>query len=93
MSKDDNKFDRLRKEVNMKLLNRIYIGAKSRMIRASESVKEFLASESGIDGIVVTIIILLIAVLLIAVFWGRLKEWVSGIMDQIFGTSFDTEGL
>lgn len=77
----------------MNLLNYVYIGAKTRMLRAADSVKTFLASEHGVSGIVVTIIILLIAVLLIAVFWTRLKEWVSGLMDQIFGTSFTDEGL
>ena len=42
---------------------------------------------------VATIIILLIVVLLIGVFWDRLQEWLSGIMDQIFGSSFTADGL
>ena len=77
----------------MYLLDSLYISAQSRVRMARDKVKEFLASQRGVSNVVATIIVLLIVVLLIAVFWSRLKEWVSGIMDQIFGTTFDDSGL
>lgn len=77
----------------MNKLDKLYISAVNKAERAKNRVTNFLASQEGVSNVVATIIVLLIVVLLIAVFWDRLKEWVSGIMDQIFGTSFDDSGL
>lgn len=77
----------------MVLLDALYISAQSRLRLARDKAKEFLASQRGVSNVVATIIVLLIVVLLIGVFWNRLKEWVADIMDQIFGTSYDDSGL
>lgn len=77
----------------MNAIDRLYIGAQLRLMRAKDRVKEFWASQSGVANVVATIIILLIVVLLIAAFWSQLKTWIQGIMDQIFGNSFDDSGL
>lgn len=71
----------------------LYIYTQNRLLSAKDRMKEFWNSQDGVSNVVATIIILLIVVLLIAAFWGRLKEWIGGIMDSIFGTSFDDSGL
>lgn len=77
----------------MMLLDALYISAQTRIRMARDKVREFWSSQQGVSNVVATIIILLIVVLLIAAFWGQLKTWVQGIMDQIFGTQFDGSGL
>ena len=77
----------------MNALDRLYISAQINAERAKNRIKDFLAEQNGVSNVVATIIILLIVVLLIGIFWGRLKEWIGGIMDQIFGTQFDASGL
>lgn len=81
----------------MQYLDRMYIAAsiKAAALRDKimKEIKDFYGSEDGVSNVVATIIILLIVVLLIAVFWGRLKEWVSDMMDTIFGTEFTDDGL
>ena len=54
----------------------------------------FHFSDFGLETDLIVLIALgLIVVLLIGVFWERLQEWLSGIMETIFGTSFDAGGL
>lgn len=77
----------------MKLLDGLYIRAMVAASKVKENVKDFLDSQEGVSNVVATIVVLLITVLLIAVFWDRLKDWVNGIMDQVFGTTFDDSGL
>lgn len=74
-------------------LDSAYIWMSIRASKVRDDVKDFLSEQSGVSNVVATIIILLIVVLLIAAFWGRLKDWIGGIMDTIFGTSFDDSGL
>lgn len=74
-------------------LNCLLVGAQVRAVKLKEDVKDFFASERGVSNIVAMIIILLIVVLLIGVFWDKLQEWLSGLMDQIFNSSFNTDGL
>ena len=50
-------------------------------------------SQDGVSNVVATIIILLIVVLLIGVFWDRLKTFVGDMMDKIFNTEFTDSGL
>ncbi len=71
----------------MYLLDSLYIRVQSRMRMAGEKAKEFFTSQRGVSNV------LLIVVLLIAAFWNQLKTWVQDIMDQIFGTKFDSDGL
>lgn len=77
----------------MMWLDSLYLNVQSRLRMAGNKVREFLTSEHGVSNVVATIIVLLIVVLLIGVFWSRLKTWVGGIMDTIFGTGFDDSGL
>jgi Flp pilus assembly pilin Flp len=77
----------------MELLDRLYISAQSRLWRAKDKVKEFMDSQDGVSNVVATIIILLIVVLLIGVFWDRLKTFVGDMMDKIFNTEFTDSGL
>ena len=71
----------------------MYIYTQNRLLRAKDRMKEFWASQDGVSNVVATIIILLIVVLLIAAFWSQLKTWIQGIMDEIFGKSFNSDGL
>ena len=71
----------------MYLLDSLYIRVQSRMRMAGEKAKEFFTSQRGVSNVVATIIVLLIVVLLLD------KTWVQDIMDQIFGTKFDSDGL
>lgn len=77
----------------MSFADNIIIGAKVRMWKTSERIKDFFAEEHGVSNVVATVILVLIVVLLIAAFWGQLKTWLSGMMKQIFGSEFDGSGL
>lgn len=77
----------------MKMLDSLCIGAMVRMTAMKDKAKDFIKSQDGVSNVVATIIILLLVVMLIAVFWENLQEWISGMMDQIFGTTFDDSGL
>lgn len=77
----------------MNVLDRAYIWTTIRLSRARDNAKEFLSSQDGVSNVVAVIIVLLITVLLIAAFWSQLKTWIQGIMDDIFGTTFDKSGL
>ena len=68
----------------MSTLDRLYIGARIRLMNAKDRMKKFWASQDGVSNVVATIVILLIVILLISVFWKQLSEWISNIMDQIF---------
>lgn len=70
----------------MNKLDCLYIGAMVRLEKAGERIRNFFASQDGVENVVATIIILLIVVLLIAVFWEQLSKWVGEIMDRIFKT-------
>ena len=72
----------------MNMLDNLCISMQIRAWRTKEKIKDFLAAQDGVSNVVATIIILLIVVLLIGMFWGRLKTWVTGLMDNIFGTEF-----
>ena len=77
----------------MEYLDNLYMQGLLLAAKGRDKAKDFLASQDGVSNVVATIIILLIVVLLIGVFWDRLQEWLSGIMDQIFGSSFTAYGL
>ena len=77
----------------MSKLDCMYISAMTKMAKVKDDIREFMTSEKGVSNIVATIIILLIVVLLIGVFWEKLQEWLTGIMNDIFGESYDASGL
>ena len=80
----------------MQYLDRMYIAASIKAAAFRDKmiagIKDFYDSEDGVSNVVATIIILLIVVILIGVFWDRLSEWISGIMDQIFGSDIPSKG-
>ncbi len=77
----------------MNTLDKFYLGTKIKAIKmkekASEGLKHFFSEEKGVSNVVATIILLLIVVLLIGIFWDKLKEWVNDLMDQIMNTKFE----
>lgn len=73
----------------MSTLDNMIIAGRCRMTKAKENFREFWSSEKGVSNVVATIIILLIVVLIIGVFWDKLKVWLDGMMAQIFDTSFE----
>lgn len=77
----------------LNVLDNAYIWMAVRASKVRDDVKDFLSEQNGVSNVVATIIILLIVVLLIGAFWDRLKIWIDGIMDNIFGTGFDDSGL
>lgn len=68
----------------MNKLDCLYFGARLRLEKAGERIRNFFVSQDGIGHVVAVILTLLIVVVLIAVFWEQLSDWVGGIMDQIF---------
>ena len=46
-------------------------------------VKAFMEDERGLSGIVVAVMLILIAVLLIGVFWNALSGWLKGIWKKV----------
>lgn len=77
----------------MSFADNIIIGAKVRMWKTSERIKDFFAEEHGVSNVVATVILVLIVVLIIAVFWKQLSGWLTGMMNTIFNPdSVPTEG-
>lgn len=70
----------------MNKLDCLYLGVRLRLEKAGERIRNFFASQDGIENVVAAILTLLIVVVLIAVFWEQLSGWVGGIMDIIFKT-------
>ena len=77
----------------MNSADNIIIGAKVRMCKMGERIKGFFEEEHGVSNVVATVILVLIVVLIIAIFWDRLKTWIDGMMNTIFGTTIDDSGL
>ncbi len=75
----------------MSYLDRAWIAMHNKAIVAKEGIKNFIRSQSGVSNVVATILILLIVVILIAVFFDRLSEWIGNIMNIIFGKKLPTE--
>lgn len=70
-------------------LDGVYISAKNRMIKG---VERFKSEELGVSSIVATVLLILIVVLLAAMFWGSIKEWMSGLWGQITDSADAIEG-
>lgn len=60
-------------------IDRLCIGAQLRVRRFIQEMKE----ESGVSGIVAAVILVLLAVLLASVFWGRLQELFVGLWRDV----------
>lgn len=46
-------------------------------------IKSFFSDERGLSGVVVAVLLILIAVLLIAVFWKALSQWLKDIWGKV----------
>lgn len=53
-------------------------------------VKSFFIDERGLSGVVVAVLLILIAVLLIAVFWNSLKDWLEDVWGDVTGANRPT---
>lgn len=60
-------------------IDRLCIGAQLRVRRFIQEMKE----ESGVSGIVAAVILVLLAVLLASVFWGRLQKLFDGLWRDV----------
>lgn len=60
-------------------IDRLCIGAQLRVRRFIQEMKE----ESGVSGIVAAVILVLLAVLLASVFWGRLQDLFVGLWSDV----------
>lgn len=63
------------------LLTRAYISMKNRALAFKESFKN---DERGVGPLVATILILVVVIIIAAVFWDRLSEWVNKMLNKIF---------
>jgi len=68
----------------MNIFDRAYLTMQQKFNNFKEDVKEFMASQSGVSNVVATILILLIVVILVGVFFNKLKEFVNGLFEKIF---------
>ena len=60
----------------------MYIGIKNRMVKGME---RFMKEEKGVSSFVATILLILIVVLLVALFWGYIKDWFETTWQKIMG--------
>ena len=72
----------------LKTLDRFYIGAKIRMANFADQFKK---DETGVSSIVATVLLILIVVLLAALFWDKISQWLNDTWEKILGQS-DTIG-
>lgn len=73
----------------MNLITRAYISMVTRRDAFLESLRD---DERGVAPIVATILILLIVILMVAVFYEKISEYFSDLMDKIFGTKGTNAG-
>lgn len=60
-----------------------YIAGKQMFNKGYQSLKGMMKDERGISDVVAGVILVLIVVLLVGVFWDKLKDWFDMIWDQI----------
>ena len=70
----------------MNTLDKLYLGAQIRAGIMKENFKKFMVEEHGVSNFVATIFLMLVVVMIIGIFWGRLQSWLEEIMDKIFVT-------
>lgn len=68
----------------MKTMDKWFIKAQTKMLKAEERVKKFFTSERGISNIAATVLLLSVVVLVVSLFWGQLKQWLTDMMNDIF---------
>ena len=68
-----------------------YVKATNAVASAKQKIKSeaenFHNDERGIDGVIIAVLLLLVAVVLVAVFWDQISKWFENIWNQIFEQS------
>lgn len=62
------------------------VGARKKI---SDEIREFNSDERGISGIIIAVLLILVAVVLVAVFWDYISTWFGNIWDIIVDTDPD----
>lgn len=60
--------------------------------RIMNFIEDFKQEERGVSAFVATILLILIAVLLSAMFWDKLREWFEMLWEKIFGSRIPESG-
>lgn len=68
-------------------IDSLYIMARIRMKNFVQTIRE---DETGVSGIVATVLLVLVTVLLAAMFWDKISQWFDDTWDKI--TDNDTIG-
>ncbi|MBQ5320067.1 MAG: hypothetical protein J6K17_13330 [Oscillospiraceae bacterium] len=80
-----NKLNDLSVKAYVKATNAV-TNAKTKI---KNEVKSFTEDERGVDGIIIAVLLLLVAVVLVAVFWEYISEWFGNLWDSIFNSAPD----
>ena len=67
----------------MNFINSMVLGAKVRMLKAKEALKNVMTEEKGVSNIVATVIIIIVAVALVALMWTFLKDWIIEVFTDL----------
>lgn len=70
----------------LRFIDSAYVGAK---IKVRNFIDDIRSDEMGVSSIVATVLLILIVVLLAAVFWNTIKEWLGTLFSQITGGTSD----
>ena len=68
----------------MNFLNSVVLGAKARIMKAKEQMKNLMAEEKGVSNIVATVLIIIVSIALVALMWTLLDEWIIGVFEELF---------
>ena len=67
----------------MNFLNSMVLGAKARMLKAKEEMKNVMAEEKGVSNIVATVLIIIVSIALVALIWSFLDEWIIEVFEEL----------
>ncbi|MBQ3517167.1 MAG: hypothetical protein IJA29_08075 [Lachnospiraceae bacterium] len=67
----------------MNFINSMVLGAKVRMLKAKEALKNVMTEEKGVSNIVATVLIIIVAVALVALMWTFLKDWIIEVFTDL----------
>ena len=72
------------------MVEKIRYGVLFGIVTAQDFIRDFKNDEKGVSGVVVTVLLLLLAIILIAIFWDGINALVTNLWNQIRG---DVEGF
>ena len=67
----------------MNFFNSMVLGAKARMLKAKEEMKNVMAEEKGVSNIVATVLIIIVSIALVALIWSFLDEWIIEVFEEL----------